>query len=575
MSKFCPMCGHNLPDTAAFCGNCGAHVRRHVNPCESAPASTVPPAQPAQAPASAVPPAQQLQASASAVPPAQQPQAPASAVPPAQPAQAPASADAAAQPAQAPASAEAAARTAQASGHEPEESVSDIVGSAVTEAKACAAKVGIDLAKSVKETAKASVKRTVEAKVDAIKDNITKAAPTKAEPPKAEPPKAEPAKAAPPKTEAPKAEPAKTDAPKEGAAQTKKSGNKSPKTLPSDESSVKKYNAARNSQFNPAKIVCAPQGEQPKASGAGKSSQGDASKKSAYNLKNILGCCSIIACLCLMGLVFLGGVAASFDDEKNKKHAPEVAVPSEPVIAIGTSVPKDLKAGDFVCFGHYPQGIDNAVHPIQWRVLDNDGKTVLLFSRYGLDAKQFDYWGNDMWNESSLRKWLGAIFINQAFTADEQELIAESGNRNNPAISYTNFFGEKEKEKYLEQNKNYSEISENAAVPGEAGEAAEDESSEDHKPVPVTCDKVFLLHADEVRWYLDKEADRHIIPTIYAQSHGAKVAESGLTSYWLRAGGNYGHGAMDDEKGSMYGISPKKIHTVVPALRLKIESGEK
>lgn len=552
MSKFCPNCGHNLPDTAAFCGNCGTDVRRPVS--VMAQTTPVAPAQHQPAYANVVPATQQTQAPASTVSAAQQPAAHANVAPAAQ---------------QAAANVESAAKPPQASGHESEASVSDIVGSAVTEAKAAAAKVGIDLSKTIAETAKENVKRTIEAKIDAIKDNIVKAEPSKAVPSKAEASRTDT-----PEPEVPKAESAKDDASKPGTAQTKNSNNKSSETLPSDKSSVKKYNAARNSQFNPAKIICAPQGGPPKTSGAGKSGQGNAAKKSAFSLKSILGCCSVAACLCLMGLVFLGGVAASFDDEKNKKHAPEVAAPSGPVKVIGTLVPKDLKAGDYVCFGHYPQGIDNAVHPIQWRVLDNDGKTVLLFSRYGLDAQRFDYWDNDMWNESSLRKWLGTIFINKAFTAEEQELIAESGNKNNPSITYTNFFSEEEKEKYIEQNKNSSETSEAAVEPGEDSVAAEDEPSKDHKPVPVTCDKVFLLHADEVRWYFENEADRHIIPTIYAHSRGAKIAESGLTSYCLRAGGNYGHGATVDEKGSIYGVSTKKVHTVVPALRLKIESGE-
>ncbi len=83
-------------------------------------------------------------------------------------------------------------------------------------------------------------------------------------------------------------------------------------------------------------------------------------------------------------------------------------------------------AGSTVTFGHYEQdgNTGNGPEPIEWIVLDvQEGKSLLL-SKYGLDkiayhtSKQ-----NITWEKSTLRRWLNKIFMNSAFTAEEQTAV--------------------------------------------------------------------------------------------------------------------------------------------------------
>ena len=56
------------------------------------------------------------------------------------------------------------------------------------------------------------------------------------------------------------------------------------------------------------------------------------------------------------------------------------------------AVAEALEAGDVVTFGCYEQDDDasNGPEPIEWLVLDADGETATLISRYGLDAKPYN-----------------------------------------------------------------------------------------------------------------------------------------------------------------------------------------
>lgn len=84
------------------------------------------------------------------------------------------------------------------------------------------------------------------------------------------------------------------------------------------------------------------------------------------------------------------------------------------------------KFGDTVFFGHYAQGEDGSVLPIQWQVLEVDGDRVFLLSAYVLDSEWYNSKGQEVvrpWSESYLRKWMNEDFYTGAFTAEEQESI--------------------------------------------------------------------------------------------------------------------------------------------------------
>ena len=82
------------------------------------------------------------------------------------------------------------------------------------------------------------------------------------------------------------------------------------------------------------------------------------------------------------------------------------------------------KIGGIVSFGNYPQtsdGNDNTA--IQWLGQDFDeiDNKILLISRYALDVQLYNTENTDTsWEKCSLRAWLNSIFMNRAFTEQEQ-----------------------------------------------------------------------------------------------------------------------------------------------------------
>ena len=81
--------------------------------------------------------------------------------------------------------------------------------------------------------------------------------------------------------------------------------------------------------------------------------------------------------------------------------------------------------GDCVTFGHYDQdnNASNGKEPIEWLVLETDGDTATLISKYGLDAKPYNTDWDDTWETCTLRAWLNDDFLNEAFTPAEQQRL--------------------------------------------------------------------------------------------------------------------------------------------------------
>ena len=161
-----------------------------------------------------------------------------------------------------------------------------------------------------------------------------------------------------------------------------------------------------------------------------------------------------------------------------------------------------VKVGDYVKFGLYPQNNGSVKEPIEWLILEVDGNTALLISRYGLDCKQYHH--KEMfltWAECDLRKWLNGEFLSNAFSLAEQEKIAVTDLANDDNPKYGTIGG-------------YN-----------------------------TEDRVFLLSITEAEnLFKDNEA-RKCVPTPYAIGKGARHYKDDCINgrvcchWWLRSPG--------------------------------------
>ena len=79
----------------------------------------------------------------------------------------------------------------------------------------------------------------------------------------------------------------------------------------------------------------------------------------------------------------------------------------------------------YVTFGSYPTDADGTVRPIVWRVLKNEKGEAYLLSEYILFGAPVhgDYEHYSGWETSDLYKYLNSTFLNDAFTAGEQEAL--------------------------------------------------------------------------------------------------------------------------------------------------------
>ena len=155
-----------------------------------------------------------------------------------------------------------------------------------------------------------------------------------------------------------------------------------------------------------------------------------------------------------------------------------------------------LAVGDSVFYGNYPQdGIPGSRSEIEWTVLDIKDGSALLLSRYVLDVRclEEDKYNYTYWDRSSMRDWLNANFLSEAFTPEQ---IA--------AIKVTN-------------------VSNAASEFGPNGSSSYND----------TPDKVFLLsNRDVTERYFTTDAQRCAgsVPAVTYQS----VTEAGSCRWWLR-----------------------------------------
>ena len=94
-----------------------------------------------------------------------------------------------------------------------------------------------------------------------------------------------------------------------------------------------------------------------------------------------------------------------------------------------------LSVGDVIRFGHYPQGSQGQVMPIEWRVLDVQEDRALLLAQDILDVQP--YAGEDgslFWGDCHLRGWLENDFMPRAFSAEELNRIYQPEHPGNQDI---------------------------------------------------------------------------------------------------------------------------------------------
>ena len=177
--------------------------------------------------------------------------------------------------------------------------------------------------------------------------------------------------------------------------------------------------------------------------------------------------------------------------------------------------------GNYVNFGGYPQTQNgNDKTPIEWLVLESNGETALLISRYALDCKPYNTeFVGTTWEQCTLRGWLNNAFYNRAFSTEEKQYILQSD------VS-------------ADKNPEYS------MNPGNA-----------------TKDNVFLLSIVEANKYFKSDDARKCAPTDYAIQQGAYTSDSYKVEgrracwWWLRSPGSSSNcaasvntdGSVDDD----------------------------
>lgn len=156
------------------------------------------------------------------------------------------------------------------------------------------------------------------------------------------------------------------------------------------------------------------------------------------------------------------------------------------------------RKGDYVIFGSYEQddSTKNGKEPIEWLVLDQQGKKLLLVSRYCLDCKPFyDGYSRTTWQESTLRTWMNDEFFEEAFSEDEQAAISVTTVR-------------------TKQNPDYKS-----------------QSGKD------CSDKLFVLSQSEVNSLFANRQAKIAEPTDYAVAEAVARDTARIGWYWLRTAG--------------------------------------
>ena len=202
---------------------------------------------------------------------------------------------------------------------------------------------------------------------------------------------------------------------------------------------------------------------------------------------------------------------------------------------------KNADIGDSVLFGDYEQdgNFDNGKEMIEWTVLDKQDGSILVISKFGLEAQAFNSDASEVyWEDSTLRSWLNGRFPDNAFARETPSDVLQS-----VLINY----------RYPEDD---SEDVENLVL-------------EEYE----TRDRIFLLSSEELENYFADEESRKCLATEYAIESGVPAGAEGSCSWWLRSPGN-GRDMVEyvwDQYGSVASSAQILIQAIRPAMWLKAE----
>lgn len=162
--------------------------------------------------------------------------------------------------------------------------------------------------------------------------------------------------------------------------------------------------------------------------------------------------------------------------------------------------------GDIIQLGSYEQDNDsaNGEEPLDWLVLDVNGASATLISKYCIDVQQYHSVDESVnWGQSSLRNWLNSDFLNRAFKAEDQAVLIQTG--------VENFNTDAAKNSMM-----YSYMID---------------------PI-VSYDMVWILDNNEVEYYLPELESKLAYVTEYARTHGAASNNEGYGNWLLRTDKN-------------------------------------
>ena len=158
----------------------------------------------------------------------------------------------------------------------------------------------------------------------------------------------------------------------------------------------------------------------------------------------------------------------------------------------------EAEIGSSVFFGSYEQNYAiNGKEDIEWIVLAREDNRILVISRYALDCQPYNTSYTDVtWETCSLRKWLNSTFLNDAFSAEEINMIL--------SVNVS-----------ADKNPEY-----------------------DTAPGNDTEDMVFLLSIAEVNKYFSSDDERRCQVTEYGHVRDAYRDDDGYCWWWLRSPGD-------------------------------------
>ena len=195
-----------------------------------------------------------------------------------------------------------------------------------------------------------------------------------------------------------------------------------------------------------------------------------------------------------MALIDSGDYKAAFLlldglDNKNSKELQESIKPQYQKVLLS-----EAEIGSYVVFGSYEQdnNTSNGKEDIEWIVLDREGDSILVISRYALDCQQYNASLSSVtWETCSLRKWLNGTFLNSAFSESASAMI--------PSVMV----------------------------------------SADNNPSKSSTDQVFLLNITEAKKYFGSDSVRQCQGTAYCDAQGANKVADGKSAWWLRSWPGY------------------------------------